>query len=214
MAGQRRKNLLIISQTFVPDPASVGQHIADVAFEMAHRGHRVRVLTSARGYEDASVRYPLRETLHGVEIRRIPFGSFGKKSLPLRVLGTASFMLQVFLRSLFMDDVDAVFFSTSPPLVGIIASVLHRLRGIPIAYWAMDLNPDQLIGLGKLKPTSPVARLLESANRLILHESSLIIALDRFMADRLAPRGRNLRDKMLVMPPWPHEDHIRAPGIG
>jgi glycosyltransferase involved in cell wall biosynthesis len=151
--------------------------------------------------------------LHGVEIRRIPFGSFGKKSLPLRVLGTASFMLQVFLRGLFMDNVDAIFFSTSPPLVGIIASLLHRLRGVPIAYWAMDLNPDQLIALGKLRAASPLARLLESANRLILRESSLIIALDRFMADRLAPRARRLRDKMLVMPPWPHEDHIQPPAI-
>ena len=34
-----RNTILIISQTFVPDPASVGQHMADVAQEMAH-GHR------------------------------------------------------------------------------------------------------------------------------------------------------------------------------
>ena len=34
------KTILIISQTFVPDPASVGQHMADVAFELARRGHK------------------------------------------------------------------------------------------------------------------------------------------------------------------------------
>jgi glycosyltransferase involved in cell wall biosynthesis len=210
MRERPRKNLLIISQTFVPDPASVGQHITDVALEMARRGHRVRVLASARGYEDASLRYPLRENLHGVEIRRIPLGSFGKKSLPLRVFGTASFMLQVLFRALFMPDLDAVFFSTSPPLVGIIACILHWVRRVPIAYWAMDLNPDQLVALGKLEPESAVARLLEAANRIILRESSLVIALDRFMADRLAPRGRGLREKTIVLPPWPHEDHMEV----
>src|SRR5687768_15943333 len=47
----RRKTLLILSQVFVPDPASVGQHMADVAAEMARRGHRVKVYASARGYE-------------------------------------------------------------------------------------------------------------------------------------------------------------------
>ena len=211
MASARRKNLLIISQTFVPDPASVGQHISDVAIEMARRGHRVRVYTSARGYEDASVRYQRRENLRGVDVRRVPLGSFGKKSPMLRVLGTASFMLQVLVRGLFTPNVDAIFFRTSPPLIGIVAVILHILRGVPLAYWAMDLNPDQLIALGKLKATSPAARMLELANRLVLRESSLVIALDRFMADRLAPRARGPRGKMLVMPPWPHEEHIQPP---
>src|SRR4051794_30110617 len=67
-----RRTLLIFTQVFVPDPASVGQHVADVAVEMARRGHPVRVYTSARGYEDPSVRYPPREDLHGVRVRRLP----------------------------------------------------------------------------------------------------------------------------------------------
>ena len=46
------KTLLVISQMFVPDPASVGQHMADVASEMARRGHRVHVYTANRGYEN------------------------------------------------------------------------------------------------------------------------------------------------------------------
>ena len=201
------KTLLVFSQTFVPDPASVGQHMADVAFEMGRRGYRVRVFTSARGYEDASVKYPSHEIRNGVDIRRLPFGSFGKKSMLLRVLGTACFQAQCLLWGLFTPNADGIFFSTSPPLIGVIASIIHILRGIPIAYWAMDLNPDQLIALGKLKPTDPAARFLEAVNRLILRESSLVVALDRFMAERLE-RRLMLSHKMLVMPPWPHEDHI------
>jgi glycosyltransferase involved in cell wall biosynthesis len=33
------------------------------------------------------------------------------------------------------------------------------------------------------------------------------VALDRFMAERIN-RKRYVEDKMLVMPPWPHEDHV------
>src|SRR3954462_15483857 len=88
--------VLVVSQTFVPDPASVGQHMADVALELARRGHRVRVYASGRGYEDASAVYPRREMLNGVDIRRFPFASFGKRSILLRVLGTAVFQLQAF----------------------------------------------------------------------------------------------------------------------
>src|SRR6186713_1322917 len=132
------KTLLVFSQTFVPDPASVGQHMADVAIEMARRGYRVKVFTSARGYDDPTRVYPKRENLHGVEIRRLALASFGKKSIPLRVLGTASFMMQCIFRALFTPNVSGIFFSTSPPLVGIAAVIARIFRGIPIAYWAMD----------------------------------------------------------------------------
>jgi colanic acid biosynthesis glycosyl transferase WcaI len=206
-----RPVLLIISQTFVPDPASVGQHMADVAVEMARRGrqggYRVVVYASARGYEDPTRVYPLRENLAGVEVRRLPFASFGKKSLLLRVLGTFCFQFQALLAGLLTPNVKAVFFSTSPPLIGVVAVIIHILRGAPLAYWAMDLNPDQLIALGKLKASGPLARFLEATNRLVLRESALIVALDRFMADRLRARCR-IRGELLVMPPWPHEDQI------
>jgi glycosyltransferase involved in cell wall biosynthesis len=201
------KTLLILSQTFVPDPASVGQHMADVAVEMARRGHRVNVYASNRGYEDPSRRYAARENLHGAEIRRLALSSFGKKSILTRVIGTAGFMAQCFFAALLTPRLGGIFFSTSPPLVGVVACTVGLLRRVPVAYWAMDLNPDQLIALGKVKPTDFSARFLEAVNRFILRRSNLVIALDRFMADRL--RARGVPDsKMLVQPPWPHEEHI------
>src|SRR3954453_18685296 len=89
-----RKTLLVISQTFVPDPAAVGQHMADVAFEMGRRGHRVVVYTSRHGYEDPDVEYPARESRDGVEIHRLGMSSFGKHNLLVRGLGTLTFSLQ------------------------------------------------------------------------------------------------------------------------
>src|SRR5580704_7348759 len=155
------KLLLVLSQTFVPDPASVGQHMADVAVEMARRGHRVRVYASASGYDDPTQRYPKRENLHGVDVRRLPFASFGKKSILTRALGTFTFQFQVLLRGLFTPNLGGIFFSTSPPLIGVIAGMIGLVRRKPVAYWAMDLNPDQLIALGKLAPQSFTARFLE-----------------------------------------------------
>lgn len=209
MISASSKTILIISQTFVPDPASVGQHMADVAFELARRGYPVRVYASARGYEDPSKIYPAKETLNGADIRRFGFASFGKKSILLRILGTASFQIQAFFAALFTPNLSGIFFSTSPPLIGLPLCVAAFLRGVPVAYWAMDLNPDQLIALGKIGPKSFTAKMLEAANRFILNRSKLIVALDRFMADRLMARGIP-RDKLLVMPPWPHEEHIQS----
>ena len=158
----RRPTVLVVSQTFVPDPASVGQHMADVAFELARRGHPVRVYTSGRGYEDATQIYPRRETLNGADVRRFPLASFGKRSILLRVLGTAVFHLQAFFAALFTPRLGGIFFSTSPPLIGLPLCVVAIVRRVPVAYWAMDLNPDQLIALGKVGATSLRARVLEA----------------------------------------------------
>lgn len=199
-----RDRILIFSQVFVPDPASVGQHTADVAFELARRGYRVKVYTANRGYDDPTKVYAPHETINGVDIVRLPLSSFGKKSMLTRIMGTVSFMGQAFFRGLFLPNVAGVMISTSPPLIGTVATVLRMFRGMPMAYWAMDLNPDQLLAMKKIAPGSMSARVLESVNRTILNNSSLVIALDRFMADRLYPRAR-IDDKLVVIPPWPHE---------
>ena len=201
------KILLIFSQTFVPDPAAVGQHMADVAVEMARRGHRVRVYAAARGYEDPTQRYPRRENIAGVDVRRLACTSFGKKNLLIRIIGTASFLIQCFFIGLFTRRLGGIFFSTSPPMIGFTACFLGLLRRVPAAYWAMDLNPDQLIVMGKIKANSFRARLLEAVNRFILRRSAVIFALDRFMADRLRDRG-NFAEKIRVDPPWSHDSVI------
>jgi glycosyltransferase involved in cell wall biosynthesis len=212
------KTVVIVCQVFVPDPAAVGQYVADVAFELARRGrstgkYDVRVYASARGYENPGAIYPRREIINGADVRRIPFASFGKKSMPLRVLGTAAFMIQAFFAVLFTPRMAGIFFSTSPPLIGLPISIAAAIRRVPIVLWAMDLNPDQLVALGKLKATDWTCRLLESANRFILRRTVGIIALDRFMADRLA--GRNVpRSKILVVPPWPLAEFAQTDQAG
>src|SRR5215212_9164579 len=131
---RRNNTLLIFSQVFVPDPASVGQHIADVASEMARRGHRVVVYTARHGYENPQVRYAARERRNGVDIRRLAFSSFGKRNLIVRAFGTLTFMLQCTFIALFTRNLGGIFFSTSPPLVGAAASLVALLRGVPTAY--------------------------------------------------------------------------------
>src|SRR4051794_7257824 len=128
-----RKMLLIFSQTFVPDPASVGQHMTDVAAEMARRGYAVRVYASSRGYENPKVLYPRRETLRGMDIRRLAYPAFGKKNLLLRALGSIAFLIQCSWFALFTPNVAGIFFSTSPPMMGFVAAVAKKLRGTPIA---------------------------------------------------------------------------------
>lgn len=208
--------ILILSQVYVPDPASVGQHMADAAAEMVRRGYRVRVLTSARGYNNSAIRYKPFEVIDGVEVKRLPLSSFGKKSLPIRALAALLFMLQTIVHGVFTRGISrsrtgsgAILVSTSPPMCIIAAWIIRLLRlgSVPIKFWVMDINPDQLISLGKITPTSLPARAMNFFNRRILAASSDVVVLDKFMAKTMNDK-LHVGERMHILPVWPHEDSV------
>jgi colanic acid biosynthesis glycosyl transferase WcaI len=200
----------VISQVYVPDSASVGQHMADVAEAMVRRGYDVLVLTSACGYENPREKYPRRECRVGVKIVMLPFSSFGKKSLAHRLIGQALFLSQVIGRGLLARGVSKILVSTSPPMASFAAMVIGFVRRVPISYWVMDLNPDQAIALHKVKLNGLPVRAMKWLNRRIFAQAAEVIALDSFMARRVGEQYE-VRGRFEVIPPWPHKDHLDAP---
>lgn len=202
--------ILLISQTYVPDAPAVGQYMHDAGVELARRGHEVHAVAASRSYEDSSEAFPRRETLDGVRVRRLSLSSFGKGSMAVRLLGGCVFTARATLRTLFGRRPDVVLISTSPPMAPLAALCLRRLRGVPFVFWAMDINPDQLIAVGKVSATSLPARLFEAMIRSTLRRAACVSTLDRFMAARLEakrPAG-DLEGRLHVQPPWPMDGHL------
>ena len=65
----------------------------------------------------------------------------------------------------------------------------------------MDFNPDEAIAAGWLRADSFAAKFLERLSRFSLHRAEKVIALDRFMRDRIV--AKNIpAEKVVVIPPW------------
>lgn len=195
---------LIISQVYVPDPASVGQHVADAAIEMARRGYRTIVFTSARGYDNPGMVYPARELRDGVEIRRLPFSSFGKSSITIRLLAQCFFLVQAIFKGIFTRRLCGVMVSTSPPFCGIAGAFISKLRRVPLKYWLMDLNPDQMVAMNLLPESALAVRVFDTFNRITFRQASDVVLLDRFMLERVA-RKNKIHGRIHTIPPWPHD---------
>ena len=121
-----RRKFLLVSQVYAPDPAAVARLMADVGSELAHRGHDVIVVTADRGYDNPTIKYASAKTADGVDVRRLPFCSFGKAHMALRLLGGISFTIQAALRGLLLRDVDTIVVSTSPPMAALAAVVVNE----------------------------------------------------------------------------------------
>lgn len=201
------RRALLISQVYPSDPAAVGQHFADLASLLVQRGWEVTVLTADRGYDDPSHRFPAQEWRDGVNIRRLPWSSLGKRTILHRVAGMVSFLLQATSRALLGRRVDVLLVSTSPPLAGAVGWFVGGLRRIPYLYWIMDLNPDQAVALGKVRAEAWTVRLFNAVQRRVLRSAGSVVALDPFMATRLLAKVPDLAPPLIV-PPWASEENL------
>jgi len=205
--------LLFLNQTFYPDCVATAQLLQDVAAELAQEGHQVTVVTSQRAYDNPAKRFAIREQWRGVDIRRIRSSGLGKGAKWRRAVDFAIFLLSCCFKLLTLPRHNVVVALTSPPLISLLGALYAKWHKARFFYWIMDLNPDEAVAAGWLKPNSFVTRVMERLSRFSMRTASKVIALDRFMADRVATKGIP-REKILVLPPWSHDEQIQADAQG
>ncbi len=208
-----RVKFLLLNQTFHPDVMATGQYLTEVALRLVERGHDVTVVTSRRAYDQPQTLFPARETWRGIHIYRVASSGFGKGAKWRRAADFASFIALATLRLGVLPKHDVVVALTSPPLISFLGAWLAKLRRSRFVYWVMDFNPDEAIAAGWLTPGSFAARILEWMSRFSLKRASRIIALDRFMRDRIAAKGV-APDKVAIIPPWSHDNEVRFDPAG
>ncbi|MBI3849434.1 MAG: glycosyltransferase family 4 protein [Verrucomicrobia bacterium] len=205
--------ILLLNQTFHPDVVSTAQHLSDLAVELARRGHEVTVLCGRRAYDDPRMIFPRKETWKGVQIHRVFSTSFGKQAKWRRAVDFASFIASCCARLLLLRRQDRVVALTSPPLISFIGAWMARWWRARFCYWVMDFNPDEAIAAGWLRADSLAGRILDRMSCFSLRRADRIIALDRFMRDRIAAKGI-APDKIIVIPPWSHDDEVGFDAAG
>ena len=205
--------ILLLNQAFYPDVVSTAQHAADLAKGLTEAGHEVTVICNSRGYDNPILRFTRQETWNGIKIVRVGSTAFGKASKWRRASDFGSFMASCAFRLWSLGKFDVIVAMSSPPLISFFATLAVPARARSLVFWSMDLNPDEAIAAGWLRAESPVARLL---SRMLLHSlrrADCIVALDRFMRDRIQAKGISA-EKVMVVPPWSHDDSVRFDPAG
>src|SRR5437868_5027237 len=135
--------IVFVNRFFHPDHSATSQMLSDLSFHLAERGRRVEVVTSRQRYDDADAKLPPRETVRGVEVRRIWSTRFGRGFLPGRAVDYATFYISAFLALLRRATRDSTIVAlTDPPLISVVAALAAMLRGAKLINWTQDLFPE------------------------------------------------------------------------
>jgi len=199
--------ILVLNQTFYPDVVSTAQHAADLASALAGQGHEVTVLAGRRGYDNPAAIFAMHEQWKGVNIIRIGSTGLGKSAKWRRAADFASFLANAGFNVLRLGRFDVIVAMTSPPLISFLAALALPFKAQRLVFWCMDLNPDEAIAAGWLKETSLTSRLLSRMLLFSLKQADRIVALDRFMKERIESKGISGL-KIEVVPPWAHDDRV------
>lgn len=205
--------ILLLNQCFFPDHVATAQHLTDLALGLKQAGHEVTVVASSRGYDNPQNRYPTFENWQGMNIHRIWTPGLGKHAKWRRLVDFASFWLSASLILLRLPRFDVTVCLTSPPLISTLGTAVAALKGGVVIPWVMDLNPDEAVAAGWLKAGGVAERILSGLQRWSFRRAERIIALDRFMAERLMAKGIS-SDVIHVDPPWSHDDAVRYDEAG
>jgi glycosyltransferase involved in cell wall biosynthesis len=201
--------ILLLNGHYWPDlSAATAQMLTGLGEELARQGHEVRVICGQRKYDEPSVLFPKREVRNGVHITRIWNSSFGKGAKWKRAVDFATWLASAELALCREPKPDVVVTLTTPPLLSVLGARYARKTGARLVPWMMDLNPDEAVAAGWLRQGSVMERFLRKALEKSFRQSAAIIALDRFMADRIAAKGVD-RQKIHVVAPWAHDKEVK-----
>ena len=181
--------------------------MTELAESLVEQGFEVTAL-SGRGRYNGGERLLSREDHKGARIWRAWSTGFGKKSIAGRLFDYASFYLGATWALLRMPRHDIVMALTTPPLIGLVALLVGRLRGMRVVCLVQDVYPDIAVALGALSARNPVTRILDWVNRFVLRGVDRTIVLSDCMRDRITAKVGNRTSTIDVIHNWADGEKI------
>ena len=161
-----RRDLVWVTLDFYPDDQASSQLFTDLLVRL---GEDTRI-TVFCGFPVAATKgrpgpVPRRESYRGISIVRCGINVNEKHGLLNRAILYAAFLGHAAWRLLWVDRGTVVFGVTSPAFIAHILWITSRLRRFRYGYMFLDVYPEALFALGRLRPASLAARAWLWLNR-------------------------------------------------
>ncbi|MEK6642342.1 MAG: glycosyltransferase family 4 protein [Planctomycetota bacterium] len=181
-------HILLINEFYHPDICASAVVATDHLEKLAalRPDWRFTVLAGNRAWDDSNRVYPNEETISGVCVIRVDRPAVRRDSLISRGLGFAAFQRNVLRAAKKLDHVDLVIGTTAPPQGGMIAAKISRMHGCPFIYKVLDLYPDLVATLGRVKADSFVYRQWLRLDTNAMREAAAVVTISTPITQRIA----------------------------
>lgn len=199
-------HIIFVSLDFYPDDQAVSQLFTDLLVAVRHDVPDVRITVLCGFPMGATTRDSgevlRQEKLDGIEIVRCGLRIQDKRNLVHRATLYASFLLHAGWKLLWLGRGSLVFGVTSPPFGAHLLWLTSRLARFSYQYMFLDVYPEALFALGRLRRDSLLARCWMALNRISYQRASRIVVLGRDMIPLLQSNYGIPPDRITYIPHW------------
>ena len=208
-----KKKLLIYAHYYIPDTASTGQILRELAEGMLDK-FDITVICVVPSYlgtiEDKYKTHKYyEENINGVKVLRIRVPEFSKTNKKSRIKNIVSYFFGAMAATFKVGKMDYVFSISQPPILGGLLGVWGKwMKHAKYIYNIQDFNPEQVLAVGYSK-SKLITDVMMRFDKFSCKRSNLIITVGRDLVETVEKRfhGKNV-PKTVMINNWIDEKEI------
>ncbi len=207
-----KKKLLIYAHYYVPDTASTGQILRELAEGMSDT-FDITVICVVPSYlgtiED---KYKTRkyyfENINGINVLRIRVPEFSKTDKVSRVKNILGYFFGAMAATFKVGKQDYVFSISQPPILGGLLGVWGKcIKHAKYIYNIQDFNPEQIMAVGYSK-NKAILKLMMALDKFSCKRSDLVITVGRDLVETAKNRFKKNPPNVVMINNWIDEKEI------
>ena len=208
-----KKKLLIYAHYYIPDTASTGQILSELAEGMLDRLD-VTVICVVPSYL-GTIEDPYKtqkfyeETINGVKVVRIRVPEFSKTNKKSRIKNIVSYFFGAMAATFRVGKMDYVFSISQPPILGGLLGVWGKwVKHAKFIYNIQDFNPEQVLAVGYSRNRC-ITDAMMWLDKFSCRRSDLIITVGRDLVETVQKRFHGKKvPKTVMINNWIDENDI------
>lgn len=208
-----RKKLLIYAHYYIPDTASTGQILRELAEGMLDKFDItvICVVPSYLGTIEGKYKTQkyYQETINGVNVLRIRVPEFNKTNKVSRVKNILTYFFGAMGATFKVGKQDYVFSISQPPILGGLIGVWGKwVKHAKYIYNIQDFNPEQVLAVGYSK-NKLITNTMMWFDKFSCKQSDLVITVGRDLVETVEERFKGKKvPKTVMINNWIDESEI------
>lgn len=188
----KKKKLLIYAHYYVPDTASTGQILRELAEGMLDTFDITVICVVPSYLGTIEARYKTqkyyKENINGVNVLRVRVPEFSKQNKLSRIKNILGYFFGAIAATFKVGKQDYVLSVSQPPILGGLIGVWGKwMKHAKYIYQIQDFNPEQTIAVGYSK-NKLVLKLMMFLDKFSCRHSNLVITVGRDLVETLEKR--------------------------
>lgn len=201
--SENKKNLLIYAHYYIPDTASTGQILRELAEGMSD-SFNITIICVVPSYlgtiEDKyKTQKYYEEEINGVKVLRIRVPEFSKTNKKSRIKNVVSYFMGAMGATFKVGKIDYVFSISQPPILGGLLGVWGKwVKHAKFIYNIQDFNPEQVLAVGYAKSRF-ITDFMMAFDKFSCKRSDLVITVGRDLVETVEKRFEDKKVPKTVM---------------